>query len=139
MMNQGQNVLAGLQILVVEDMVLVADEIEHQLHDFGCRVVGPVGHCAQALEAIERNELAGALLDVNLNGESGLCLADELFKRRVPFIFMTGFDRAFLPMEYRVFACLQKPFTGEQLRELMEKTFLPADSAEVNGSEVANQ
>ena len=115
--------MEGLRILVVEDMLLVADEIEHLLGHFGCEVVGPVMRVADALAAIKQRPPDGALLDVNLNGETGYAIADDLFKRGIPFIFMTGYDINYLLADYRGLPCIQKPFTADELRTMMEKIF----------------
>ena len=124
MVTNASSGLEGLRILIVEDMLLVADEINYQLRVIGCEVIGPCSNVADARLAIERQNPEAALVDVNLRGESGFPIADELCKRNVPFLFMTGYDSAYLPTEYRRFDCIQKPFTADQLREVMWKTFL---------------
>ena len=60
--------LADLRILVVEDEVLIALEIEERLKGLGCEIVGPVGRLDRALELARSTALDGALLDVNVKG-----------------------------------------------------------------------
>ena len=60
--------LADLRILVVEDEVFIAWEIEQRLQRLGCEVVGPVGHLKRALQLARTTALDGALLDVNIKG-----------------------------------------------------------------------
>ena len=60
--------LADLRILVVEDEVLIAVEIEERLQRLGCEIVGPVGRLESALELARSTALDGAVLDVNVKG-----------------------------------------------------------------------
>lgn len=60
--------LADLRILVVEDEMLIALEIEERLQRLGCEIVGPVGRLERALELARSTALDGALLDVNVKG-----------------------------------------------------------------------
>ena len=118
--------LHGLRILVVEDMLLVAEVIVEELHDKGCRVVGPAARLAQALELATSAELDGALLDVNLAGERCFPIADELAKRSIPYVFLTGYGEGSIPAEYQHVPRLVKPFLSGALVELVARSFAPA-------------
>ena len=83
--------LADLRILVVEDEVFIAWEIEQRLQRLGCEVVGPVGHLERALELARTTALDGALLDVNIKGGVVYPVAEELLARKVPVVFSTGY------------------------------------------------
>ena len=76
--------LADLRILVVEDEVLIALEIEERLQRLGCEIVGPVGRLERALEVARSTALDGALLDVNVKGGFVYPVAEELLARHVP-------------------------------------------------------
>jgi hypothetical protein len=53
--------------------------------------------------------LDGAVLDINLGGETSYPIADALAAREVPFVFTTGYDAHTLPERYgRVIRC-EKP------------------------------
>ena len=108
--------LAGKRILVVEDVMVMADVICDQLAECGCTVVGPVAHLADALPLAREAALDGALLDVNLAGERSFPLAAVLRERHVPYLFLTGYDspNAF-PAEYREAPRLGKPFRHQDL------------------------
>lgn len=117
--------LSGLRILVVEDMFLIAEDIAHQLAGWGCQVLGPDGHVEDALARIEASELDGALLDVNLHGESSFGVAAVLAARHVPFIFMTGYDtEAVFPSEFQLSPKLAKPVASGILATMMERHFV---------------
>src|SRR5437764_15493991 len=102
--------LTGLRILIVEDVLLVADLIRDQLESFGCTVIGPTARVDSALKLLETTTLDGALLDVNLAGELSFPVAAALRQRSVPFIFLTGYDDLnAIPAEYRTALRIGKP------------------------------
>jgi CheY-like chemotaxis protein len=108
--------LTGLRILIVEDMLLVAEVISEILQGEGCIIVGPAPRVQRALALVEAEKLDGAALDVNLAGEYSFPVAARLKARGVPFIFLTGYDDAgLLPPEYRAVPRLAKPFRNGDL------------------------
>ena len=109
--------LADLRILVVEDEVLIALEIEERLQRLGCEIVGPVGRLERALELARSTALDGALLDVNVKGGLVYPVAEELLARQVPVIFSTGYAPDTLPPVFRSLPCLRKPFGTGQLED----------------------
>jgi hypothetical protein len=78
-------------------------------------VVGPIGTVAQALDALDSEEVHGALLDASLPGEPVTGVADALSAKSIPFAFVTGHSREQLPPAYRDVPLVKKPFTGEDL------------------------
>ena len=115
--------LSGLRILVVEDSLLIADVIAEALRDHGCAVVGPVPRLGQGLALANREQLDGALLDVNLAGERCFPIAAVLAMRGVPFAFLTGYGEAGIPPEFRDIARLSKPFNMARLMDLVDRSF----------------
>ncbi|MGO9544922.1 MAG: response regulator [Rhodomicrobium sp.] len=109
--------MAGLQILLVEDEFLVALEVEAALERMGCSIVGPFARLAKALQAAQSEQLDGAVLDINLNGEMVYPLAELLAGQRVPFVFITGYAAADLPERFRPFRRLPKPLDADALRD----------------------
>ena len=104
--------LGGRRILIVEDEWLVAQDMGDMVEELGGAVVGPAGKLAQGLALAQSEELAGAILDVNLNGENTFALADRLLANNVPVIFVTGYDVKMLPERYSDVYRLAKPFTA---------------------------
>jgi CheY-like chemotaxis protein len=117
--------LDGRRILVVEDEPIVALDMSDIVEEFGGVVVGPVGQLAHALALAESEELAGALLDVNLGGESSFALADRLFADGVPIIFATGYGANTLPERFVNFPQLTKPFSAFAVERTFQKIFAP--------------
>jgi two-component SAPR family response regulator len=94
--------------------------IEDILLDLDCIVIGPVGTVAQALALLHREEIDGALLDVNLGGgERSYPVADALAARDVPFVFVTGYGEAGVEGRYAPVTVLQKPFDPRRLERVV--------------------
>lgn len=122
--------LQGLRILVVEDEALVLMQIVDMLADFGCKTVGPASTVPSALTAIGNNELDGVLLDLNLQGERSLPVAEKLLALGVPFLLVTGYanrsgESSILTDAPR----LTKPFTQEGLSIAMVAAFTSQEQA----------
>ena len=122
-MPEAPNERAGKRILVVEDLLLVADYVTVLLEENGCQVVGPVPKVTQGLALAREAELDGALLDVNLGNDRCFPIADCLRERGVPFAFMTGYGKEGLPPEYHAVPRLPKPFTEREVLQLMARWF----------------
>ena len=115
--------LADLRILLVEDEVFIAWEIEERLQRLGCEIVGPIGHLEHALELARSTALDGALLDVNIKGGVVYPVAAELLARQVPVVFATGYAPSTLPPVFRDLPYLRKPFGVGQLEIMAQEAF----------------
>jgi CheY-like chemotaxis protein len=113
--------LSGLRLLVVEDEAMIAMMLEDMLDAFGCVVVDVAGTLAKglALVANESLSLDGAILDVNLGGETVYPVAERLAARGVPFIFCTGYGLAGLAANFAHVPTLAKPYMREELENLL--------------------
>lgn len=111
--------LHGLRILVVEDMLLIADLIVDELQENGCLIIGPAPRLAQGLAMATTERLDGALLDINLAGEQCFPIAAALAERGVPFAFLTGYGDAVVPPQFKGAPCLAKPFDLRALAPLV--------------------
>jgi hypothetical protein len=68
----------------------------------------------EALEMIEGTSLDAALLDANLHGQSVDQIAAALTRYTVPFLFVTGCERATLPKAFAN-AATRKSFSRQEL------------------------
>jgi CheY-like chemotaxis protein len=109
------------RILIVEDETIVAMMLEDIVDGLGYAVVGPVARVAPALALIETEDIDGALLDVNLDGERSYPIADALSERGRPYIFVTGYGLAGLDEAYRDRPVVQKPFTRDRLEHALNQ------------------
>jgi CheY-like chemotaxis protein len=105
----------GLRILVVEDEMLVAMNIEDMLLELGHEVAGLASRLGPALALARESRFDAAMLDVNLAGEPSFPVADLLIERGIPFLFATGYGRQGIDERYRGLPMLQKPFRAEDL------------------------
>jgi CheY-like chemotaxis protein len=117
MMNDSSKSMARL--LVVEDEYLIRMLVEDMLADLGYDVAAAVGTIDEAREFATNGDFAAAILDVNVDGEWIFPVADILAKRRLPFVFVTGYGERSLPEPYRDRPALQKPFQVEQLKNAL--------------------
>ncbi len=95
MSNQGPPIFASdgpIRILIVEDDILIASEMEAVLQEAGAEVVAIAGSFDEALERCQTTQPTLALIDLELAGpEDGIELAHQLSGRLgVRAIFVTG-------------------------------------------------
>lgn len=112
---------AGLRVLVVEDQMIIAMEIEEVLGALGCVIAGPVGKLAAALQMAREGAFDAAILDVNLDGEMVFPVAAILLERRIPFAFASGYGKSSLPAEWHDTPDLGKPLCSEELIRFLKR------------------
>jgi CheY-like chemotaxis protein len=113
--SEPRSTLAAKRILVVEDEPIVALDLAGALSEQGCVVVGPAGTLEDARRLARTEALDAALVDANLNGAPADDIAVALAERRVPFAFVTGYDRGGLPADFQQAAMINKPFSREEI------------------------
>jgi DNA-binding response OmpR family regulator len=82
--------LAAARILLVEDELLVAMEIDAGLRDAGAREVTLCGSVKRALASLEQGQFDAAILDIRLGDGFVGPVARRLAERGIPFLFYTG-------------------------------------------------
>jgi CheY-like chemotaxis protein len=107
--------MAPTRVLVVEDEFLIALDIAGVLENAGIAVIGPVSTVQDALNAIAREEMHGALLDVHLAGAPVGSIADALKAKAIPFAFVSGYGPEQLPAAHREAPLVRKPFRDADL------------------------
>jgi len=108
-------------VLVVEDELLIAMELEASLERCGCSVLGPAPTVQLALTVLKGERPDGAILDVNLRGERVTPVATELRSLDVPFVLVTAFDPAGLDEPALQSApVLRKPITGDEVWQALQ-------------------
>ena len=112
---------------MVEDEYFLADDVARALRAAGAEVLGPLDDPDAVLRFIEEEaRIDLAVLDINLRGALIYPVAEELRRRRIPFVFATGYDRSAIPAEYRDVPRWEKPFDlAELVRALPEAAARP--------------
>ena len=105
--------IRGLRILIVEDAVLLALELEAGLQDAGAIVVGNAAELEEGM-AMLTLDIDAAVLDANLNGASVAPLAEALRARGTPFVFATGYGDSGAPMGFDA-PIIRKPYDVTQV------------------------
>ena len=118
--------LAGAALLV-EDSTLLALDAEEILLKLGFEQVEVAGTVAGAMRAIELSAggFGFALLDYNLGDDStSLPIAEELYRRGVPFAFATGYGKGVqLPPDMAgQVPVIAKPYRAGDIAKLVSRT-----------------
>ena len=108
-----------LRVLVVEDEMLVAMNIEDMLLDLGHEMAGLASRREPAVSLARDGEFDLAMLDVNLAGQPSFPVADVLIGRGIPFLFATGYGLKGIAEAYRDRPVLQKPFRAHDLDDAL--------------------
>jgi CheY-like chemotaxis protein len=90
------------------------------LSELGYTVAAQAGRIDEALHAAKTADFDLAILDLNLEGEPVLAVAEALVARGTPFVFATGYGERGLPESYRNRPTLKKPFQLEGLKQMLQ-------------------
>ena len=121
-------------ILIVEDELLIAAEIERALARLGHTPLPPVDNSDEALSVLAAQPVELVLMDINIAGDCDGIAAALLVRRQfaVPVVFLTArsdsatLNRAKLAQPY---GFLVKPFTDDSLRVQIELALFNAYEA----------
>lgn len=110
-----------LRILIVEDEILIALELESLLQDEGHAVVGLAATCDEAVDLGERLDPNLAFVDIHLaDGPTGVEVARKLAARGdVTVLFMTANAKR-IPDDFAgAFGVISKPYTERGVRQAL--------------------
>ena len=113
--------VTGLRILLVEDEPIVAVLAEDMLDAIGCIVAATVATVADAQAAIESLSFDIAMVDINLDGEDGLIVANALSQRGIPNLITTGYDMRSTAPGQPTSIILTKPYALSDLETALER------------------
>ena len=109
------------RVLIVEDEVLVALQLQKDLEDSGYGVIGPARSLKHGQILASGDSFDVALLDVRLGRETSAGIAEQLLRRNIPFAFATGYsDFSMLPEQLRHVPKLNKPYVVDDVRKIVE-------------------
>ena len=73
--------------------MMIALDAQAMLQEAGAHVE-IAGSLSDARRALGTDTFDGAVLDINLSGDTSFGLADELLRDRLPFVFATGYGES---------------------------------------------
>ena len=114
---------APRNILILEDEMLIALDIEQMLIELGHSIVALCSRVPAALVAAGRAQVDFAVLDINVAGVPSFPVAQVLRSRSVPFLFLSGYGARGLIEGFTDALVLTKPFNKSDL-ELMVSSAL---------------
>jgi DNA-binding NtrC family response regulator len=114
--------LQGWCVLVVEDEMLIAMELESLLERRGCAVLGPAKTMGRALALLDRERPDAALLDLDLNGDAGGGSADGAGRaiRASHLVRRNAVERA------GTAKCTNKPVNHQELARTLAQVLEPS-------------
>ena len=109
------------RILVVEDELLIAMELELMLVASGYEVIGPVTTIAAALALLDSERPDAGVLDMNLRGEKVTPVAAALKKMDIPFLLSSAYDQSIIDSEAALAGApnMGKPASEQRLIETL--------------------
>ena len=103
------------RILIVEDEMLIAMNLEDMLIELGHKVVAMAAQFSNATALAATEEIDLAILDLNIGGSLSFPVADILRRRNIPFMFASGYGSQGLTEHYRKEYVLAKPYDLKRL------------------------
>jgi len=116
--------MENLEILIVEDNLSFALELEMILTNWGCRSVEIVNNSSDAFNILESSMIDIILMDINIQGNlNGIQIAEQIQNTGIPIIYITGqksedyYERA---KNTNLTSYLVKPFDNLTLKSAIE-------------------
>lgn len=102
-------------VLVVEDEVLIAMDLQHSLQELGWNVVGPVALMDKAMQLVESENIHVGLLDYNIRSGTSAQIARALLDKSIPVIFLSGDTFRERAEEFAQCKVMAKPVSMDEL------------------------
>ncbi len=97
------------RVLVVEDEVVIAWDLQAELESRGYDVAGPAGTIAEAMDALRAGPVGIAVLDINLGSGTSYDIARRCLGDGIPVVFLSGDGGDSRPDELRSIELVTKP------------------------------
>jgi DNA-binding response OmpR family regulator len=124
--NSGQATLRGHHVMLVEDETSLSFLVEDMLMELGAAKVSHAATVSAALDLLKTITPTIAVLDVNLGGEAGYPVAEQVAARNIPFLFLTGYGAGGIDPRWAVRPVLQKPLDLDSLERVLRMTLIRA-------------
>lgn len=130
MEHQTDEIVSRPRILVLEDNLLIAGHVCDFLRECGLEPVGPAARVDAAARVLKGRRIDGAVIDVNLGGQSCFPICALLRRWNVPFLFLTASDTSDIPGAFRDAPLLSKPFVPDELCSTLSSLLGPSRAIE---------
>ncbi|HYD16336.1 MAG TPA: response regulator [Hyphomicrobium sp.] len=104
-----------LGVLIVEDSWNVAQSLKATVEQAGARVVSAVPSVEEALDVLDAQAVALALVDMNLKDSFADPLVDELIDRKIPYVIITAYEALPSNADRAAIARMTKPLDHERI------------------------
>ncbi|MDM9646827.1 response regulator [Rhizobium sp. S163] len=110
-----------MNILIVEDEVLLAMELESEVEGAGHRVVGMATDSREAIELIDSASPQFAFVDIQLlDGATGIDVGRYLSANGIAFVFVSG-NLKRIPEDFAgAIGAIEKPYTMNGLQNALQ-------------------
>ncbi|MBY3179532.1 response regulator [Rhizobium leguminosarum] len=120
-----------MNVMIVEDEMLLAMELESEIEAAGHEVAGIAMNSRQAHELLSSQKLDFAFVDVQLSdGPTGIDIGVSLAAAGIPFVFVTGNIKRLPPDFAGALGAIEKPYTMNGMKNALNYI-----SAIVSGNE----
>jgi DNA-binding NarL/FixJ family response regulator len=109
------------RVLIIEDEFVVGLDIQSTLIDAGFEAVGPIPTVSEAVLFANQGVFDVAVVDANLNGCHAGDVASALIERNIPFVVVSGYSRAFLPLAASNAPLISKPVDSACLVAIVQR------------------
>lgn len=114
--------LAQSCVLILEDQLVIAVGLEQILANARIEDVVTAGSEAEAMRLLAKRKPDLAVLDINLGTGTSIAVADELTRRKVPFLFATGYgDTISIPGHLKHVPVVRKPYDAASILEHLQR------------------
>jgi DNA-binding NarL/FixJ family response regulator len=110
-----------MKVLVVEDEMLLAMELQWEIEAAGHTVVGQAASGAQAMELLGTSPSEFAFVDIQLqDGPTGIDFGRALAERGIPYVFVSGNIKKLPPDFAGALGAIEKPYTMNGIANALE-------------------
>lgn len=110
-----------MNVLIVEDEVLLAMELESEVEAGGCKVVGFAADSAEAIALMESARPDFAFVDIHLlDGPTGIEVGRRLAANGIPYVFVSG-NLKRIPEDFAgAIGAIEKPYTMNGIQNALQ-------------------
>ncbi len=109
-----------MKVLIVEDEVLLAMELESEIEAAGHEIIGMAADSREALSLIAEATPEFAFVDIHLlDGPTGITVGQSLALRDIPYVFVSGNVKR-IPEDFAgALGAIEKPYTMNGLQNAL--------------------